>query len=195
MKIPLKSHEDPMKSMLVLMGAGSRLGAEFRQAWEEMQLEGRQCAEWLGKQLDGGLAEPAVGAGQGSTSGGTRKVIVEQLDNLRGEVLLKALGQYPDRTARPVWTWRERDKLSAMWLLAGPGPDTRLSNMEFAEAAAALLCLPSPVCADKIGCRVGDRRVDLASCYYGGGRVEDEARQHQAFPYEVVPLGQPSLPV
>ena len=88
-------------------------------------------------------------------------MIVEQLDNLRGEVLLKALGQYPDRTARPVWTWRERDKLSAMWLLSGPGPDTRLSNMEFAEAAAVLLCLPSPVCADKIGCRVGDRRVDL----------------------------------
>ena len=117
--------------------------------------------DWLGKGLDGGLAEPAVGAGQGSTSGGTRKVIVEQLDNLRGEVLLKALGQYPDRTARPVWTWRERDKLSAMWLLSGPGPDTRLSNMEFSEAAAALLCLPSPVCADKIGCRVGDRRVDL----------------------------------
>ena len=76
-------------------------------------------------------------------------------------MLLKALGRYPDRTARPVWTWRERDKLSAMWLLSGPGPDTRLSNMEFAEAAAALLCLPSPVCADKIGCRVGDRRVDM----------------------------------
>ena len=63
----------------VLMEAGSRLGVEFRQAWEEMQLEGRQCAEWLGKELDGGLAEPVVGAGQGSTSGGTKKVIVEQL--------------------------------------------------------------------------------------------------------------------
>ena len=34
-------------------------------------------------------------------SGGTRKAIVEQLDNLRGVVLPKALGRYPDR---PVWT-------------------------------------------------------------------------------------------
>ena len=32
-----------------------------------------------GLELDGGLAEPTVGAGQGSTSGGTKKVIVEQL--------------------------------------------------------------------------------------------------------------------
>ena len=44
-----------------------------------MQLDGRQCADWLGKELAGGLAEPTVGAGHGSTSGGTKKVIVEQL--------------------------------------------------------------------------------------------------------------------
>ena len=52
-------------------------GAEFTQALEEMQLDGRQCVDWLGKELDGGLAEPTVGVGQGS--GGTKKVIVEQM--------------------------------------------------------------------------------------------------------------------
>ena len=40
-------------------------------------MDGRQCADWLGKELDGGLAEPTVGVGQGS--GGTKKVIVEQM--------------------------------------------------------------------------------------------------------------------
>ena len=48
------------------------MGAEFTQAWEEMQLDGRQCVDWLGKELDGGLAEPTVGVRQGS--GGTKKV-------------------------------------------------------------------------------------------------------------------------
>ena len=46
------------------------------------------------------------------------------------------------------------------WLLALPAGDTCLSSPVFAEAAAALLCLPSPACADKIGCEVGNRRVD-----------------------------------
>ena len=38
--------------------------AQFTHACEEMQVEGRQCADWLGKKLDGVLAEPAVGARQ-----------------------------------------------------------------------------------------------------------------------------------
>ena len=58
--------------------------------------------------------EPAVGAGQGSTNGGTLKIVVEQVDGLRSDVLQKALSQYPVRTARPVWAWRERNKMSAM---------------------------------------------------------------------------------
>ena len=66
-----------------------------------------------------------------------------------------------------------------MWLLSGP--DIRLSNIEFAEAAAALLCLPSPLCADKIGCRVGDRRVDQGGCYctmvgYGWRKKHDNIK-------------------
>ena len=59
-------------------------------------------------------------------SGGTRKAIVEQLDNLRGVVLPKALGRYPDR---PVWTWREHEKFSVMWLCRGGlGTDRSLAR-------------------------------------------------------------------
>ena len=41
--------------------------------------------------------------------------------------------------------------MSSAWLLAIPGHETSLSNAEFAEAAAANLCLPSPACAGRLG--------------------------------------------
>ena len=67
-----------------------------------------------------------------------------------------------DRTNRPVWSWLQRDKLSAAWLQALPGPDTSLTSAEFSEAAAASLCLPSPACADRLGQVIrGAQVVDL----------------------------------
>ena len=46
--------------------------------------------------------------------------------------------------------------------LACPGTDTRLTNKEFAEAAAANLCLPSPACAARVGETINGRvKVDL----------------------------------
>ena len=46
------------------------MGEEFELAWEEFkvaleewQQEVRQCTDWLGKELEGGLVEPAVGTG------------------------------------------------------------------------------------------------------------------------------------
>ena len=64
-----------------------------QQAWEEMQLEGRRCADWLGKELDGGLTEHAVGGGRGTTSGGTRKVNREhaRARGLTGHFMGKAI--------------------------------------------------------------------------------------------------------
>ena len=85
---------------------------------------------------------------------------MEQMEKLWGKVLKKVLDNCPDRRVRPVMSWGERDKLSSAWLLALPAGDTCLSSPVFAEAAAALLCIPSPACADKIGYEVGDRRVD-----------------------------------
>ena len=69
-------------------------------------------------------------------------------------------------------SWSQRDKLSSAWLLALPAGDTCLSSPVFAEAAAALLCLPSPACADRIGCEVGKRRVDKYGDQVQAARVE-----------------------
>ena len=53
--------------------------------------------------------------------------------------------------SRAAMSWRQRDKVSSAWLLALPGHESTLSNVEFAEAAAANLCLPSPACAGRVG--------------------------------------------
>ena len=42
-----------------------------------------------------------------------------------------------------------------------PGPHTSLSSPQFSEALCVLLCLPSLCCRDRVGLRVGNRRVDL----------------------------------
>ena len=144
----------------VLISSGTRLGLEYREAWEALKLDAEQCAEWVGDELEGGLAVPVSGAGMGCNTGATRKVVMEQMEKLWGKVVKEVLDKQPDRRARPVMSWSQRDKLSSAWLLALPAGDTSLSSPVFAEAAAALLCLPSPACADKIGCEVGNRRVD-----------------------------------
>ena len=77
-----------------------------------------------------------------------------------GRLLDEALLHHRDQGARPVWSWPEADKLSSQWLLALPGHSNTLTSAEFAECVAALLRLPSPACAQKIGEQVGRRTVD-----------------------------------
>ena len=110
----------------------------------------------------------------GCTTGATRKLVVEQLEKMWGKVLKSSLDQHADRRVRPVMSWTQRDKLSSAWLLALPAGDTCLSSPVFAEAAAALLCLPSPACADRIGCEVGKRRVDKFGDQVQAARVEGD---------------------
>lgn len=150
------------------------MGKEFRQAWGAMRLEASQCAVWIGVELEGGISEMVTGACQGCNTGATRKVVVEQLEKLRVSVMMKALTKNPDRRVRLVWSWLERDKLSTAWLLAMPGVDTSLNSDVFMEAAATLLCLPSPVCADRIGCRVGNRTVDRFGDKVGAAKMEGD---------------------
>ena len=65
----------------------------------------------------------------GKDAGGTlRHQLVERREAARGRLLNKALDNYGDRGARPVRSWRERDKHSTAWLLCFPGLDTSLSN-------------------------------------------------------------------
>ena len=49
----------------VLISSGTRLGQEYRGAWEALKQDAEQCAEWVGEELVGGLAAPARGAGMG----------------------------------------------------------------------------------------------------------------------------------
>ena len=103
-------------------------------------------------------------AGGSLCDGGTRGKLSEERDITWARLVKKGLETHPrqDRTNRPVWAWLQRDKLSAAWLQALPGPDTSLSSAEFSEAAAAALCLPSPACSDRLGHVIrGAQVVDL----------------------------------
>ena len=150
-----------------------------------MQEEVTQGAEYLGEDLDGQLAVPAMGAGQGSKTGITRKLVMEQREMMRGKLLNKCLQEYSDQQARPVWAWPQRDKLSAQWLLALPGPGSALSSAVFAEAFAAHLCLPSPVCEGRVGEKLGKATVDMY-----GDRIQAAAlpgdgwRTRHGLPYQ-----------
>ena len=70
-------------------------------------------------------------------------------------------GVYVDEERQGIiCSWKERDKLCTAFLLQGPGPHSKLSSPVMAEALATLLCLPSRVCMDRLGERVGGSRVD-----------------------------------
>ena len=79
-----------------LFESGARTGQELKAAWNEMQEEARQACAYLGEDLTGSLAVPAIGLGEGCKSGHTRALIVEQREKLRAQVLAKALQEHPD---------------------------------------------------------------------------------------------------
>ena len=69
--------------------------------------------------------------------------------------------EHPDRAARAVIAWKNRDKLCTAFFMVLPDPHMSLSPPQFSEALCMLLCLPSLCCRDRVGLKVGDRRVDL----------------------------------
>ena len=96
--------------------------------------------------------------------GGTRGKLSEERDITWARLVKKGLETHPrqDRTNRPVCACLQRDKLSSARLQALPGPDTNLSSAEFSAAAAAVLCLPSLSCSDRLGHVIrGAEVVDL----------------------------------
>ena len=56
------------------------------------------CSEWLGEELGGSLGQPVQGVGEGSVTGGTRQMVVEQMDKIWGSVLKKGLESHPDQS-------------------------------------------------------------------------------------------------
>ena len=161
-----------------LLASGHKDGTELRAAWESLQLEAMEAALYLGIELEGPLVKTVVAAGSSSEragEGSIRQELTEQRAKVRGQVLLKALQHHAERTARPVWSWPGRDKLSSAWLLCLPGPDTSFSSAEFGEAFAALLCLPSPACQPRLGEPVPGRgRVRV--CRWGDSVVNSTMR-------------------
>ena len=108
----------------------------------------------------GPLYRPVEGAGDGREDGGTRRLIVQQREEMRAAVLTEALSRYPDPKKRQVAAWANRDKFCTAWLQSLPGPDG-FSNPEFTEALALALCMPSPACKDRVGEKVGKSVVDV----------------------------------
>ena len=62
---------------------------------------------------------------EGAVDGSTRsKVSVEmemEMEKRRAAVLKKAMANHQDQTSKPVWSWKQRDKLSNAFLLNIPG--------------------------------------------------------------------------
>ena len=144
-----------------LLQSGCRTGRELARAWEAIQGEATEACEYLGKELEGRLAERLEGLGAGSTKGATMKELSREREELRKEVFDRALTLHTDQRARGVSSWKERDKLTTAFLLSTPGPHTALLSPVFAEAVATLLSMPSRVCADRLGEKVGNSRVDM----------------------------------
>ena len=106
------SNEDDLNRRGPLLESGLRTGEELRQAWATLQERARQMATYLGEESEGILAQPAEAAGEGSTGGGTRMAIVEQLELLTLASLEKHTEEWRDRTARPVV--QQRDKMTTL---------------------------------------------------------------------------------
>ena len=147
-----------------LIQSGCRTGFEFQNSWETMKREIQECSTFLNKAEGncppGPLYRPVEGAGDGREDGGTRRLIVQQREEMRAAVLTEALSRYPDPKKRQVVAWANRDKLCTAWLQSLPGPDG-FSNPEFTEALALVLCIPSPACKDRVGEKVGKSVVDV----------------------------------
>ena len=79
---------------------------------------------------------------------------MEEKEQQRAEVLKKAVSEHYDQEARPCWSWLDRCKQSSSWLATISG----LTGPAFSEAAATLLCLPSPACSARIGETVREQK-------------------------------------
>ena len=98
---------------------------------EYLQVEARKCCQYLGQELTCSLSISVEGIGEGAEDGSTRATITKEREELRAAVLKKALADHADSTARPVWSWKLRDKLSSAFLLNTPGAHSSLSTPFF----------------------------------------------------------------
>ena len=74
--------------------ARSRTSQEFSEAWTSLSEEAASIYRYLGKEPTGVLAQTVAAAGGESVSGSTRRMIVEQRESLRHQLLTKALASH-----------------------------------------------------------------------------------------------------
>ena len=135
----------------VALQSGSQEGRELERAWGSMVEEGRQAADWLGQELEAPFSVALEELGEGCTTGETRGKLVEARERTRSLLLSRALSTHRPRQDRHVLAFRQRDKLSVAWTLCLPGSSEAFTNEEFTTAAATNLCLPPPVCVERVG--------------------------------------------
>ena len=144
-----------------LLATNCRTARELRRAHQLLRGEAEECCALLGRDLPTNLAVEVEGVGLGSEDGSTRGKLTEEREVLRAAAYRQAIYGYRDQSAMAVMAWKNRDKLSTAWLMALPGPDSSLTSPQFGEAMCLLLALPSLCCRDRVGEKVGRRRVDL----------------------------------
>ena len=145
-----------------LINSNCRTGQEFQTSWNIIKVETEKCSKFLFKDLAlSHLKEDAEGAGVGRDDGGTRRLIIQERDELRAGVLTEIYRRHNIPNQKQIKSWLNRDKLSSAWLLSLPGPQTSLSNAEFSEALALILGMPSPACKERLGEKIGRKVVDL----------------------------------
>ena len=145
-----------------LLQSDCRTGRELQSLWLQLQQEAARCSDYLGKEPEGHMFEPVESAGKGLTSRELRRTLCREREHTRREVFDRAVKQQSaTRQKGPALSSvKERDKLSTAFLLSLPGPRYGLSSGVFAEALATLLAMPSRVCLDRVGEKVGGSRVD-----------------------------------
>ena len=134
-----------------LQASNCRTGREFTESWTHLQMEGAQCANYLGIELGGLLAKGPAHATCLQPDSSCRQELTEQREELKEAVLKEALLQHPDQAARPVRFYPQLDRLSSAWKLSLPGPVNGLPTKVFREVMATHLFLPSPACKDIMG--------------------------------------------
>ena len=143
-----------------LVNSDSRLGNEFRCAWNIVKEEVTQCCQFLSIEVPTIFDVEAEDFGS-NVDGHVRSKMVEEKEKIMGSVVKMGLLNCNDQGAQPVIAWKNRDKLSNAFLLNLPGPHTSFTSLEWSEALCLLLCLPSPCCKTRVGEKVGGRRVDI----------------------------------
>ena len=70
-----------------LLDSGSRTGRELAECWDTLRSEAQECCNYLGEELEGPLASPVEGMGEGRLDGSTRYRVTQQREGLRAKVL------------------------------------------------------------------------------------------------------------